>query len=342
MNPKSKQNLSFKTLIELLALLPYRIYHVIMFFLILICSLCNYSSRHTLPMFWVLVAGFVTIIYLDIYSIKKTYNFSKNMSQIMSDDNALSFAHKKLEKRMYSNRNWFIILVLPICILPFVIYIIRCPLGISIKIFAYTALYIIIALCLIGYIQYVNLIRLTHDCSKEANHIIKYDKNRPYKTEWIVKLASLTNKQSNLFFFVGSDFILLLYLITFTDFFSVQLDVCIIKKIVIYLWGIIIIAIVIMFPVFSLYSYLSIKNLISQLVEQEINNCSILLDLNTKKNKEHLKVLQAINQIKIIMLDKTPVYPEKPLVVYAISYIIAIINFVAAVQATISLIEYIP
>ncbi len=48
------------------------------------------------------------------------------------------------------------------------------------------------------------------------------------------------------------------------------------------------------------------------------------------------------NQMKVLMLEKTPKYPQKPFVVYAASYIIAIINFAATVQAAISLIEYIP
>ena len=191
--------------------------------------------------------------------------------------------------------------------------------------------------------QYVNLIIMAHACSKKANQITQYDKDRPHKTEWIVKLAALTNKQSNLFFFVGSGFIGLLYLITFTKYYAVQLDDSGSKIIVFYLWGIIAAAIVIMFPVFSLCSYLSIKNLITQLVEKAIKECTTLQNIADKERTEqrHLELLQAFNQIKIYMLEKTPVYPQKPLVAYAISYIIAGINFVATVQAAISLVEYI-
>ena len=245
---------------------------------------------------------------------------------------------------MYSNKNWLIILILPVFIIPVVIYIIRCPLGLPIKIFAYTALYIILALCFIGYTQYVNLIMMAHACSKGAGQITRYDRNRPHKTEWIVKLASLTNKQSNLFFFAGAGFVALLYLITFTEYYDVQLDDVSSKIIVFYLWGIVAVAIVIMFPLFSLFSYLSIKNLIAKLVEMEINECASLQNMVKKKKKkqQHLELLQAFNQVKIYMLEKTPVYPQKPLVAYAFSYIIAAINFAATVQAAISLVKYIP
>lgn len=339
-----RQILSFKTIIELIANIPYCIYHTIIVSLILVGTICNCSCNDPLPWFGVLVVGFVAIVYLDIYSIKQTHEFYKQMETVMSGDTVLFLARKKLEKNMYSNKNWLIILILPVFIIPVVIYIIRCPLGLPIKIFAYTSLYIILALCFIGYTQYVNLIMMAHACSKGADQITRYDRNRPHKTEWIVKLASLTNKQSNLFFFAGAGFVALLYLITITEYYAVQLDDVSSKIIVFYLWGIVAAAIVVMFPIFSLCSYLSIKNLITKLVEREINECASLQNMAKKKKKkqQHLELLQAFNQVKIYMLEKTPVYPQKPLAAYAFSYIIAAINFAATVQAAISLVEYIP
>lgn len=339
-----RNHLSFKKLIKLIADIPYRVYHVIIFNLILVCLYCNCISSHKLPMIAVLVAGFVVIVYFDIYSIKQTYKFFNNTGTTMAGDNTLLLARMRLEKRMYSNLNWLFILIAPAFILPTVIYIIKCPLGLPIKIFAYTALYIIIALCLIGYMQYVNLIRLTHDCSKDADQISIYDHTRPHKTEWIVKLASLTNKQSNMFFLVGAGFIALLYLITFTNYYAVRMDEILSKIGVFYLWTIVALAIVIMFPVFSLCSYFCIKSLITKLVDKEIRECNSIQNMaaGSRKKQRHLELLQVLNQIKILMLETAPEYPQKPFAAYAASYIIAAINFAATVQAAVSLVEYIP
>lgn len=336
--------LAFEKLVNLIACIPYIRYHISIIFLVTICLSCNYNSPYRLPMIGALIIGFVIIVYLDIYSIKQTYKLLNNIKEAMAGDRVLMLAYAKLEKRMNSNYNWLIILTAPALILPVVIYIIRCPLGLAIKIFAYTALYIIIALCLIGYMQYVNLIRLTHDCSKEANQISIYDKSRPHKTNWIVKLASLTNKQSNLFFLVGAGFIALLYLITFTDYYAVRMDGGFSQTGVFYLWTIIALAIVVMFPVFSLCSYFCIKNLISKLVEKEINECNSIQKIaaRNKKDKRNSELLQALYQIKILMLEKTPEYPQKPFAAYAASFIIAAINFAATIQAAISLVAYIP
>lgn len=338
-----RSHLSFEKLSNLIADIPYKVYHVIMFLLISVCINCNCFSIHRLPKIGVLVTGFVTIIYLDIYSIKQTYKFINSIGTSMAGDDTLLLARTRLEKRMHSNLNWLIILVAPSLILPVVIYIIKCPLGLPIKIFAYTALYFIIALCLIGYMQYVNLIRLAHDCSKDADQISIYDHIRPHKTEWVVKLASLTNKQSNMFFFVGAGFIALLYLITFTDYYAVRMDDAFSKAGVFYLWAIVALAIVIMFPIFSLCSYFCIKNLITKLVDKEIREYNVIQNMATRgrKKQRYLEILQALGQIKILMLEKTPEYPQKPFVAYAASYIIAAINFAATVQAAISLVEYI-
>lgn len=339
-----KQYLSYKKTIDLIAIIPYRMYHVIIFFLVLICLYCNGISSYRLPMIGILVAGFVVIIYFDIYSIKQTYKFFNNIETEMAGDSTLLLARARLEKRMYSNMNWLIILVAPGFILPVVIYIIKYPLGLPIKIFAYTALYIIIALCLIGYMQYVNLIRLAHDCSKDADQISIYDHTRPHKTIWIVNLASLTNKQSNMFFFVGTGFVALLYLITFTDYYAVRMDEMLSKAGVFYLWAIVALAIVTMFPIFSFCSYFCIKNLIAKLVDKEIRECNSIQNLTarSRKKQKRLELLRALNQIKILMLEKAPEYPLKPFAAYAASYTIATINFLATVQAAISLIEYIP
>ncbi len=339
-----RNHLSFEKVIELIANIPYKVYHVIMFLLISVCINCNYFSIHKLPMIGVLIAGFVVIIYFDIYSIKQTYEFFNNIGTAMAGDNILLLARTRLEKRMYSNLNWLIILIAPAFILPVVIYIIKCPLGLPIKIFAYTALYIIIALCLIGYMQYVNLIRFAHDCSKDANQISIYDHTRPHKTEWVVKLAALTNKQSNMFFLVGSGFIALLYLITLTDYYAVRMDEIFSKAGVFYLWAIVTLAIGVMFPIFSLCSYFGIKNLITKLVDKEIRECNSIQNMaaRSRKKQRHLELLRTLSQIKVLMLEKAPEYPQKPFVAYAASYIIAAINFAATVQAAISLVEYIP
>ena len=325
-----RNHLCFQKLVKIIADIPYKIYHVIMLILVLVCLYCNCVSSHKLPMIGVLVAGFIVIVYFDIYSIKQTYKFFNNIGTAMAGDNTLLLARTQLEKRMYSNLNWLLIIIAPAFILPIVIYIIRCPLGLPIKIFAYTALYIIIALCLIGYTQYVNLIRLAHDCKKNADQISIYDHTRPHKTEWVVKLASLTNKQSNMFFLVGDGFIALLYLITFTDYYAVRMDETFSKAGVFYLWAIVILAIVIMFPIFSLCSYFCIKNLIAKLVDKEIRECNSIQNMaaRSRKKQRHLELLQTLSQIKILMLEKAPEYPQKPFVAYAASYIIAAINFI--------------
>ena len=339
MSNKLSRYMSYEVFINKLISLPYPLYHIIILSLILLGTICNCNSNQPLPDFWLLVAGFVFIIYIDIYSLKQNHIFCSKMITDLTDDAILLSARLKLMKCMHSNINWLIILSIPAFIVPAVIYIIKYPLGLPIKIFAFTALYLIISLCLVSYIQYVYLISLSYYIMQNAGQIEKYDKCRPHKTDWLIRLATITNKESNMFFVVGASFVFLLYKITFTGLYGIQLQDYFSKMIVIYLWAIEAIAIVIMFSIFSICSYFFIKNIINKFVEKSIEECNTEKRvIMHQKNRKKWQVILQLNELKILMLEKTPAYPQKPLVSYAISYIIAILNFVATVDAVHSLV----
>lgn len=330
---------SFGKIINILMDIDYKLYHIIMLLLILIGAVCNCFSKQPLPRFWLLTISFAIMIYINIYAIKQVGSFFKDIEHILSGELILFLARKEFLKHAYSNINWAIILCLPACIVPVVIYIIKYPLGLPIKIFAFTALYFIISLCFINYMQYIYLIMLSHYLYIHYQKIEQYDRARPHKTNWIMKISALTNKQSNLFFVVGSMFIILLQQITFSELYDVNIDNDIISKgMVIYLWLIIVFAIIIMFPVFSVCSYLFIKCLIDRLTEKSIQDCENMNKIfnKSKKRKKYLELVQ-LNELKILMLEKNPSYPRKPLVAYAFSYIFAILNFGATIQAIFSL-----
>lgn len=337
---KEKQNF-FQRLVILLCKTSSINYIYIVGILVVIGAMCNYSSNKPLPMFWVLVAGFAFVIYMDIHSIRQSGTFLKQIEKSMAGDCTLRDQRAKLTKRFYSKRNWIIVFLVPTLILPAVIYIIRYPLGIQIKIFAYTALYLIIALCVISYSQYVYLIIFTYDLYKNAIYIKKYNHDCPHKTKWLSTLADTTNKQSNYFFITGTNFILLLSLITLSQKYDVSLESMTSLILVGYLWMLIIIGIVLMFTIFSLCSYYFVKLLIDNLSQKSI---SIYEQQHTgygnDNRKQKYKELMILTEIKIMLLEQTPSYPHKPLVRYAMSYIVGAINFVATLESLRSLYTY--
>lgn len=331
--------LSFKNIFQQLMNMRYISYNLIMLLLILLGSICNCVSNHTLPKFWLLTGSFAFMIYINIYAIKQVGIFYNNINKILPDEPALNESKEKYLKRANSNLNWAIILTLPVLIVPVVIYIIKYQIGMPVKIFAFSALYFIISLCFINYMQYIYLIRLSQNIYSNNKKIKEYNIERPHKTEWIIKISALTNKQSNLFFGVGSLFIFLLYQITFSGEYGVEIVNDIVsKRIVIYLWLIIVFAIILMFPIFSYLSYFFIKKLIDSLIDNSICKYekSEIKYSSSKKYKKQ-KELVLINKAIILLLEKSPSYPRKPLVSYAFSYILAIFNFFAAIQATLSL-----
>lgn len=339
MSNKLSHYLSYEAFINKLISISYSSYHIIILSLILLGTICNYNSNQPLPSFWLLVIGFAFIIYIDIYSLKQNHIFCDKMTTDFSGDAVLLAARLKLMKYMHSNVNWLIVLIIPALIVPAVIYIMKYPMGLPIKIFAFTALYFIILLCLVSYIQFVYLIKLSYYLMCNTGQIERFDRSRPHKTDWIVQLAAVTNKESNMFFIVGASFVFLLYQITLTGLYGIQGQDYISKILVVYLWAIEAIAIVVMFSVFSVCSYFFIKKIINKLVEKSIEECHLEHKaIMRQKKRKKWQVLLQLNELKILLLEKTPAYPQKPLVSYAISYIIAFLNFITTVEAVRSLV----
>lgn len=339
---KNKKAISFNRLIALLCKLSSKNYVLIVGLLIVIGAICNCVSNKPLPMFWALVCGFAFVIYMDIHSIRQSESFHKKMMKNGAADFVLRDQKEKLGKLFYSGRNWIIIFLVPTLIVPAVIYIIQYPLGLPIKIYAYTMLYFIIALCGISYSEYVYLIIFSFRLYKNAKKIQKYNHDRPHKTEWLESLARITNKQSNYFFITGTNFIFLLALITLSGKYDVSLENKTSLIFVSYLWMIIAIGIVLMFTFFSLCSYLFIKLLVDSLTQKSICNYEIeckIYEYNKKKTK--CKEMIELIKIKILLLEQTPSYPHKPLSRYAVSCIVGIINFGATLESIRSLHEYV-
>lgn len=331
----------FKKIVTLLYTTTSKKYIKIISSLIVLGAICNYSSTQPLPIFWGLIVGFSIVIFIDIYALKKVYSFFEKAQKKMAGDHALRNQKATLEKRIYSNKNWLLVLIIPSLIVPTVIYIIQYPLGLPIKLFAYIALFFIIALCVISYSEYVYFIMFSHDLYKNAIHIQKYNKMRPHKTDWLKDLANLTNTQSNLFFIVGTGFIFLLALITLSGLYGVSLAAPVSKAIVIYLWLIIALGIVAMFPLLSFYSYFFIKALVNELIQKSINKTENAYNLyyNNRTLQRGMELMH-LAEIKILLLEKSALYPKKPFICYAASYLIGIINFVATFEAILSLSEH--
>ncbi|MDE7331105.1 MAG: hypothetical protein K2O16_02540 [Lachnospiraceae bacterium] len=332
---------SFNCLVNLLCKTSNKQYMLVVGSLIVIGTMCNNTSDKPLPMFWLLVAGFAFVIYTDIYSIRQIKPFLEHIEKSMAGDLVLRDEKEKLIKKFYSNWNWIAVFLVPTLIVPTVIYIIQYPLGLPIKIFAYTALFFIIALCVISYSEYVYLIIFSFNLYKSALHIKKYNRERPHKTDWLCILASTTNKQSNCFFITGTNFIFLLALITLSGHYGVSLEKSISLFLVGYLWLLIAVGIVFMFTVFSLCSYLFIRLLINGLTQKSIDICETDCRTYAKGKNKKCRELIELTKMKILLLEQTPSYPQKPFVCYAISFIVGIINFAATLDSVNSLRNYI-
>ena len=158
----------------------------------------------------------------------------------------------------------------------------------------------------------------------------------PYNTIWIKTLSNTAYKGSSMFFVVGLLYISLFYVFSFTSIFGVDLSINLHLVLITLFWVALIVFIVIAFPCFLLLSLKCINQIIVQLKLQQEND--IRKEISILNNNILLKQLY----INVLMnLDRTPNFPEKPLISSIISTGIGIINFFASTQACFSLIQMI-
>ena len=163
-----------------------------------------------------------------------------------------------------------------------------------------------------------------------------YDRVLPYNTIWIKMLSNTAYKGSCMFFVVGLLYISLFYVFSFTSLFGVDLSINLHLILITLFWVTLIVFIVIAFPCFLFFSLKCINQIIVQLKIQQEND--IRKEINILNNNILLKQLY----INVLMnLDRTPNFPEKPLISSVISTGVGIINFLASTQACFSLVQMI-
>lgn len=79
----------FNKLVTLLYTTTPKKYVEVISFLILVGTICNYSSTESLLMYWGLIIGFTIVISIDIYALKKVYSFFKQEKNKMAGDHTL-------------------------------------------------------------------------------------------------------------------------------------------------------------------------------------------------------------------------------------------------------------
>lgn len=301
---------------------------------IVVGTITNYSTSNPLPLFWLYIIGFSEVLSVTLYSVRMLHKNMKKFDISASGDASLLNEKAKYKQQYNADYNWILTFLIPTIVVLIIQHLITIQMSLLLKIFCYGSLFFIIGLSVVTYAQYVHFILFVRTLSKIRSNINVYDHITPYKSPWIIALSETANKESNLFFVVGLTYIILFYVISFSGLYGIA-NVEVIDSILLGgLWLGAIIGIVVLFPIYTVVSYLKIKKIINKINDQQEQllrrNCSIA---------QAQPMFTYTHQLILFNFLSLPTYPCKPLISYAISYVIAAINFVASLQACYSILE---
>lgn len=293
----------------------------------------NIIAINRFPAFSLYQLTFLIILYIAYYSIYFFNNKLEKFDILTAGEESLVGIRFFTKVRRLNNINWLCSFSISSIIL-LVIHILfhNYALDDFMRIYCYSALFVIVFISTMGYTQFIVSVQLVIKVANNQAIIKNYDKILPYNTEWVKMLSDMVYKGSSMFFLVGLFYILLFYGFCFTGLFYV--DVKSHWVLITLFWISIIIFIVVAFPLLLGLSVLSINKLVSRLKNQRKNN--LILELSHLQNNILLKYLYMNT---LISLDNTPNRPDKPVLINLASIGIGIINFLASIQACLSLIQ---
>lgn len=334
---KLKERFQYKTILMYISKSNFYRLAIAVLIIALIGQIGNCFATEKFPLFLWFQSTLLLILILSYYSI---YFFEKNFKRFTektSADRQIIIIRKKHQIKKNNNVNW----LYPLIIATSVLYIIHtlyknASLDFFMRLYCYSALYVIVFVCTIGYTQYAMFVRLIIKIAKIQHPISTYDKILPYNTEWIKILSDTAYKGSSMFFVVGLLYIGIFYVFSFTNIFGICLDNANHLFWVSLFWIAIAFFIVLAFPCYLLISLKSIKRIVIMLKTQRKNNiCTEMKYLGKEKLLEQLYINTLMH------LDNTPNYPEKPIIIGIASAGIGVVNFIASAQACMALFQMI-
>jgi len=190
---------------------------------------------------------------------------------------------------------------------------------------------ITVYLCIVGYVQYIMLfayvLRIGLDKTRfmDVSRVV-LDK-LPTEIDWLRLLTSLTHFYRTIFFTVGMFFIFAFWFYCNTPAYSVSIN----HWVYFILWGIIVIAIVITFPVVSLIEFYQIKRIVKKVKTTYLQEVRETLSKHSRGASISFEN-SIINQIFTASILTSPDYPIKNTIGIAYAALLALLNLAGSID----------
>lgn len=321
---KRKKTISYSFLLRFINTLKRRAMYTITAVVSIIIAYINYHRQPNLPLFPLFWALFFCILMLSFYSIKMNEQNNKKLDQKMIADGLL--VRKKLKNRNAYSSNFnlifhilsFYVFLLPICY--------NKPIDNWVLWSCFIALFFIVNMSIMGYIQYIYFIRFIHSIKIEREPIYVFNRDNPNDTDWLVLIAQNVQKYNVMFFIVGMCYIILFYIFSFSGMY-IEVNSILQFLIIQIAWGILVVGIIVAYPISSVLVIKDIKCISLKLKQQQL--------LKLEKRRSIIKDESIRNSYTsiILLLKQMPEYPIKVYVSSIFTTCIEVVNIFAAVTS---------
>lgn len=290
--------------------------------------LLNYSSEKSFPAFVFYQGVLLSSLALSYLSIRRNLKVIKLTNMLMSSDIVLINCREVYKAKRESNSNYIIPIILSTSIVWMISHILILEVGVVFRIYCYAALWCIVFICSLGYIQYIRFISFVASLSNHTEAINRYNHTIPSETDWLNNLSNIASTYSVLFFIVGGLFICLFYDFTFSERFIILFKQEYLKIAFAVFWGLLVIGIVIAFPCFAILTSVYIRRIAKKLKRQRTTELF--------KLKSFTKEIIERNSYDslVILIDRTPNYPENYWFRYCISSLVGLLNVWGSIVGT--------
>lgn len=290
----------------------------------------NILAENKFPDFLVMWGLLFIIILITRSTTSRIAKLNSNLDQEMAGDNILVTLKVKYQKKCRSNKNHILSIGGALLIVYLSYALLHINITISIKIYCFLSLLLIVICCINGALQYYYLLVFLYNIAKSTSNIENYDNELPYRTKWLNYITKEAHFCNIMYFITGTFIIFLLNRFMFTSTYGVQLTNRFDMIYCVLFWIIIIIFIVIGFPVLTIIGYINIRNVISGLKERSetlLKNSQLSADENLRINISRY----------IIEFNNTPGYPTKHPVSYIVTIFVGGINLLTSMYSVFEL-----
>lgn len=309
--------------------------HLCIFWTVILVGIAiNYTAKNEFPYFSIIISLLGISFRVTFYTSAMIHKAEDRLQSLMAGDQKLLELKTNLANKSSSKNIAIPVILFSITGTIAALGLLGLRVDTILKFYCFSCLFLLIAFCTYGAIQYLLLICFAHKVQRFVKAIKKYDEISPQRTPWLEELSIVIHRSNGFFLLVGLLLIVAFSIFSFSGQYNINMSTFLHHIFLWFYWIVIIIFIIMPAIVFTYLSNHDLSCIRKGLTANEIQSL--------KKDRKLIfdKQLKNDYAIRIMMLQNLESADKH--FSRVISYALTIIDAAASLQALLSLANVIP